>query len=143
MTKKFLLFGKLRPIEVDTTLQNREVVMSIRKELKKLADCYSFDLLVNEEHEIVVMYHYDYVDTMLETEDCNIELTRLVTGEGVDDFVLPFPIADGSDREYDFEKFATLWKKNNQELGGNIGVKLVNAQATYTGMVVIFKYDTV
>ena len=71
MTKKILLFGKLRPIEVETTLQNREVVMSIRKELKKLADCYSFDLLVNEEHEIVVMYHYDYVDTMLETEDCN------------------------------------------------------------------------
>ena len=143
MIKKILLFGKLRSVEVETTLQNREVVMEIRKELKKLNECYSFDLYLNENHQIVVMYHYDYVDTMLETEDCNVELTRLVTGEGVGDLELPFPIADDGDKQYDFEKFAALWKKNNRAFGGNLGVKLIDAHATYTGMYVIFKYDAV
>ena len=39
MTKKLLLFGNIRNIEVEDSLQNRQVVMDIRKELKQLDDC--------------------------------------------------------------------------------------------------------
>ncbi len=67
MTKKLLLFGKTRNIEVEDSLQNRQVVMDIRKELKQLDDCYSFDLIVDNNNNIVAVYHYDYVDFNLIT----------------------------------------------------------------------------
>ena len=143
MTKKILLFGKIRSIEVEDTLQNREVVMDIRQDVKKLDDMYSFDLNVDDNDYIVATYHYDYVDLNLEADHFNVELTRLVTGEGVNDFELPYPIADVDNKKYDFTRFADLWLKNNAALGGSLGIKLVNAQATFTGMLVAFKLSTV
>ena len=143
MTKRILLFGEIRSIEVEDTLQNREVVMDVRQDLKELADMYSFDLYVDDNDYIVATYHYDYVDLNLEADHFNVELTRLVTGEGVNDFELPYPIADADDKKYDFTRFADLWLKNNAALGGSLGIKLVNAQATFTGMLVAFKLSTV
>ena len=143
MTKRILLFGKIRSIEVEDTLQNREVVMDIRQDVKKLDDMYSFDLYVDDNDYIVATYHYDYVDLNLEADQFNVELTRLVTGEGVNDFELPYPIADVDNKKYDFTRFADLWLKNNAALGGSLGIKLVNAQATFTGMLVAFKLSTV
>ena len=143
MTKKILLFGKIRSIEVEDTLQNREVVMDIRQDVKKLDDMYSFDLYVDDNDYIVATYHYDYVDLNLEADHFNVELTRLVTGEGVNDFELPYPIADVDNKKYDFTRFADLWLKNNAALGGSLGIKLVNAQETFTGMLVVFKLSTV
>ncbi|MBO4331856.1 MAG: hypothetical protein J5875_01670, partial [Paludibacteraceae bacterium] len=86
MTKRILLFGEIRSIEVEDTLQNREVVMDVRQDVKKLDDMYSFDLYVDDNDYIVATYHYDYVDLNLEADHFNVELTRLVTGEGVNDF---------------------------------------------------------
>ena len=143
MTKKILLFGEIRSIEVEDTLQNREVVMDVRQDVKKLDDMYSFDLYVDDNDYIVATYHYDYVDLNLEADHFNVELTRLVTGEGVNDFELPYPIADVDNKKYDFTRFADLWLKNNAALGGSLGIKLVNAQATFTGMLVVFKLSTV
>lgn len=143
MTKRILLFGKIRSIEVEDTLQNREMVMDIRQDVKKLDDMYSFDLYVDDNDYIVATYHYDYVDLNLEADHFNVELTRLVTGEGVNDFELPYPIADVDNKKYDFTRFADLWLKNNAALGGSLGIKLVNAQATFTGMLVAFKLSTV
>ena len=143
MTKRILLFGEIRSIEVEDTLQNREVVMDVRQDVKKLDDMYSFDLYVDDNDYIVATYHYDYVDLNLEADHFNVELTRLVTGEGVNDFELPYPIADVDNKKYDFTRFADLWLKNNAALGGSLGIKLVNAQATFTGMLVVFKLSTV
>lgn len=143
MTKKLLLFGKIRNIEVEDSLQNRQVVMDIRKELKLLDDCYSFDLIVDNDNKIVAVYHYDYVDLNLVTEAFNIEATRLVTGEGACGYELPFPIAEASDKSISQERFAEMWQKNNVALGGSLGIKMIEVQATFTGMLVIFKYNTV
>ena len=143
MTKKLLLFGNIRNIEVEDSLQNRQVVMDIRKELKQLDDCYSFDLIVDNNNNIVAVYHYDYVDLNLVTETFNIEVTRLVTGEGACGYELPFPIADASDESISQERFAAMWQKNNVALGGSLGVKIIEVQASFTGMLVIFKYNTV
>ena len=119
------------------------MVMDIRQDVKKLDDMYSFDLYVDDNDYIVATYHYDYVDLNLEADHFNVELTRLVTGEGVNDFELPYPIADVDNKKYDFTRFADLWLKNNAALGGSLGIKLVNAQATFTGMLVAFKLSTV
>ena len=143
MTKKLLLFGNIRNIEVEDSLQNRQVVMDIRKELKQLDDCYSFDLIVDNNNNIVAVYHYDYVDLNLVTETFNIEVTRLVTGEGACGYELPFPIADASDESISQERFTAMWQKNNVALGGSLGVKMIEVQASFTGMLVIFKYNTV
>lgn len=143
MTKKLLLIGNIRNIEVEDSLQNRQVVMDIRKELKQLDDCYSFDLIVDNNNNIVAVYHYDYVDLNLVTETFNIEVTRLVTGEGACGYELPFPIADASDESISQERFTAMWQKNNVALGGSLGVKMIEVQASFTGMLVIFKYNTV
>ncbi len=143
MTKKLLLFGKTRNIEVEDSLQNRQVVMDIRKELKQLDDCYSFDLIVDNNNNIVAVYHYDYVDFNLITETFNMEVTRLVTGEGAGGYELPFPIADAGDESISQERFAEMWQKNNVALGGSLGIKMIEVQASFTGMFVIFKFNTV
>ena len=143
MTKKLLLFGNIRNIEVEDSLQNRQVVMDIRKELKQLDDCYSFDLIADNNNNIVAVYHYDYVDLNLITKTFNMEVTRLVTGEGAGGYELPFPIADASDESISQERFAEMWQKNNVALGGSLGVKMIEVQASFTGMLVIFKYNTV
>ena len=143
MTKKLLLFGKIRSIEVEDSLQNRQVVMDIRKELKLLDNCYSFDLIADNNNNIVAVYHYDYVDLNLVTETFNMEVTRLVTGEGAGGYELPFPIADASDESISQERFAEMWQKNNVALGGSLGVRMIEVQASFTGMLVIFKYNTV
>lgn len=143
MTKKLLLFGKTRNIEVEDSLQNRQVVMDIRKELKQLDDCYSFDLIVDNNNNIVAVYHYDYVDFNLITETFNMEVTRLVTGEGACGYELPFPIADAGDESISQERFAEMWQKNNVALGGSLGIKMIEVQASFTGMFVIFKFNTV
>ena len=143
MTKKLLLFGNIRNIEVEDSLQNRQVVMDIRKELKQLDDCYSFDLIVDNNNNIVAVYHYDYVDFNLITETFNMEVTRLVTGEGAGGYELPFPIADAGDESISQERFAEMWQKNNVALGGSLGIKMIEVQASFTGMFVIFKFNTV
>ena len=141
MIRKMLLTGKLTEIEFFNDFDNTEIVLTIRHELQEFNPCYSFDMIPNAKGELTLVFLYDHDDPALQEHDCTAQLTRLLTGEGINGCVLPYPIVDARvPQAFGKKTFEYMWRKNNQAFGGD-DFRVLSIIATYTRLIAILKFD--
>ena len=141
MTKDILIFGSIRHISITNKQENKDMVLTVRKELaNKTYVPNSFDVIPYEEDcsaWIIILY-----DNMVECRKDAIDNTMgyLLTGEGymID---LPFPIIPELKfrRIFTASYFGKMWEKNSVEMGGDPFI-LEEIRYTANGMYVKVKF---
>ena len=139
MIREILLCGAMHGVCIDDKNGNVELVHHIRDILnEKFAGNKSFDIFVDGNGRAMLLFLIDGFDDEIRNSHAPKELTRIVTGEGIDNFELEYPIADMGGI-IKAEEFGKLWSLNNKSYGGdNFVVEKISITCTRMEIIIRF-----
>lgn len=143
MTRECLIFGGMRDICLTDSFGNENLILQIREELKeKMPGENSFDILVADDGYVYLDFLYDKRDSIHCDEPVIADITRLLTGEGIDDFKLVYPLIDNDKKGstiFKLNGLISIYQKNNKAYGGD-DVEIEDIHITSSHMLVIMKF---
>lgn len=134
MTRECLIFGRMRSVCISDIHGNEKLILQLREELKvQMPGDIGFDLLLQKDGIVLLDFIYDKRDTMSDDKPINAEITKLLTGEGVDGLELEHPLLNPKEKGMFNEKyFLATYLKNNKAYGGdNVAIKIISITTTH------------
>ena len=123
ISKKLLIYGRMFAVKLDGVSPNDETVRAVRERLMDYEEEFiDFGVIVNSKNQLSLLFLFDYEDDDIGGENAALsDFIRFLTGDGLPDFKLKYPIWKKQDGvEYiTVERLAELYLKNNRFYGGD------------------------
>lgn len=148
ISKKLLIYGRMYTVKLDGVSPNDEMVRAVRERLMDYEEEYiDFGVIVNSKNQLSLLFLFDYEDDDIGGENAALsDFIRFLTGDGLLDFKLKFPIWKKQDGvEYiTVERLCELYLKNNRFYGGDeIEAIDIDASPTMLKIDITFKDDEI
>lgn len=148
ISKKLLIYGRMFAVKLDGVSPNDETVRAVRERLMDYEEEFiDFGVIVNSKNQLSLIFLFDYEDDDIGGENAAFsDFIRFLTGDGLLDFKLKFPIWKKQDGvEYiTVERLCELYLKNNRFYGGDeIEAIDIDASPTMLKIDITFKDDEI
>lgn len=148
ISKKLLIYGRMFAMKLDGVSPNDETVRAVRERLMDNEEEFiDFGVIVNSKNQLSLIFLFDYEDDDIGGENAAFsDFIRFLTGDGLPDFKLKYPIWKKQDGvEYiTVERLCELYLKNNRFYGGDeIEAIDIDASPTMLKIDITFKDDDI
>ena len=135
ISKKLLIYGRMFTVKLDGVSPNDDMVRAVRERLMDYEEEYiDFGVIVNSKNQLSLIFLFDYEDDDVGGDNAAFsDFIRFLTGDGLPDFKLKYPIWKKQDGvEYiTAKRLCELYLKNNRYYGGD-DIEAIDIDATPT-----------
>lgn len=121
--KKLLIYGRMYTVKLDGVSPNDDMVRAVRERLMDYEEEYiDFGVIVNSKNLLSLIFLFDYEDDDVGGDNAAFsDFIRFLTGDGLPDFKLKYPIWKKQDSVsyISAESLVGLYQKNNCYFGGD------------------------
>jgi hypothetical protein len=148
ISKKLLIYGSMFTVRLDEVSPNDDMVRAVRERLMDYEEEFiDFGVIVNSKNQLSLIFLFDYEDDNVGGDNSAFsDFIRFLTGDGLPDFKLKYPIWKKQDGvEYiTVERLCELYLKNNRFYGGDeIEAIDIDASPTMLKIDITFKDDDI
>lgn len=135
ISKKLLIYGRMFAVKLDGVSPNDETVRAVRERLMDYEEEFiDFGVIVNSKNQLSLIFLFDYEDDDFGGENAAFsDFIRFLTGDGLPDFKLKYPIWKKQDSVsyISAKRLCELYLKNNRYYGGD-DIEAIDIDATPT-----------